>query len=599
MDAITRVTEGLGVVLAMTSKDAQTFRSKGIDAVAYEDNAATLDTALNGVNALTIAYNKGENAAEPLEMVQKIRQQLGAVEIWISNLCGVPVELLDGPTLQDYIKSNAEAWAPYFIKDLGARANEQQLTADNWDVFGFVSEFMAFYDTLTAYEIRTAGEALKGYKIFEGQGITPEAMKDHAKMASIAAANQSARDIISKLNKAAKEGASLDRLKVLAHGITDISTGAWRDSWKAQFNQTFAQDLRDIAAQPETLKTKWKLGNIGKDGKFRPIEKIEFWPADITVFCAPTSHGKTMILCQAAIDAVRTSNKHYIYLSCEESRRQLTERLLNVYISTPVTETGRDDFGGYCFIQGTRKKAIKAIIKGADEMEGYTPEHFDALKRRINSDLDTYEIAVFPRLHAIHVNTSAEEISRLLLEQVEELRQQYGPDAVGAVFLDYMQLLSSDSKAYSRHDELKDICQVLKDCAAKLEIPVVVAAQLNRNIYDRNVGLDGVTVANMGEGSDIEKIAHDIYLVWQIDKTPAYHYQKTSDKAPLLGPRIKRILRENQDGEIQLRESYLYVEHLKARDGVTGIWALLPYIGESGQIDQTDTEEIERNGAIK
>jgi replicative DNA helicase len=232
-----------------------------------------------------------------------------------------------------------------------------------------------------------------------------------------------------------------------------------------------------------------------------------------------------------------------------------------------------------------------------------TSEHYDNLKRQINHYIRQYGEQVHPRLKLIHTDASTESICTNVTNFVREAQEQ-GVE-VGAVFVDYMQLLSTDNKHFSRHDELKDICKILSNCAKKNEIPVVIAAQLNRQIYGE--GIDGVSVANIGEGADIERIAKDIFLVWQVDKTPLTLYaKKSNDKeneddnvittAQNLGKRAQRIFKkdENDMGApiFVLKSGYLYVEHLKARYGETGGWGLLKYDGESGQVDYNDTVKM-------
>lgn len=114
-------------------------------------------------------------------------------------------------------------------------------------------------------------------------------------------------------------------------------------------------------------------------------------------------------------------------------------------------------------------------------------------------------------------------------------------------------------------------------------------------------GIDTITVANIGEGADIERIAHDIYLVWQIDKTQESLYKRmnaTTGKLEVnkgaFNVRSQRLYtkpRLNPD-EIELKAGYIYIERMKARDGKTEGWGLLPYDGERGFIGNNDTDKM-------
>jgi hypothetical protein len=414
-------------------------------------------------------------------------------------------------------------------------------------------------------------------------------------------ANNRTKDGAAALNKALQEGASPERIRAIVRELNDAVTLNTRDEWNAQLNTPFAEELKAIEEQPDTLKTKWEVGTVNKEGKYFKHDNIEFYPADIEVFCAPTSHGKTMILFQSVMDLIATTDKTYLYVSCEENKRQLLERALNVYIDVPTTENGQDANGGYCFKAQTRKKTIKAVIRGDVPPYEYADfmgrsEHYDALSKQIRERIRRYETDVFPRLKLIHTEAAIESICTNIARSVEELRGR-GVD-VGGVFVDYMQLLTTDARNYSRHDELKDICKALKDCAARTELPIVIAAQLNREVLKQ--GIDSITVANIGEGADIERIAHDIYLVWQIDKTQESLYTQTDGEGNAtinprnLNVRSSRIFTRGGMGrnERELKKGFIYIERMKARDGKTEGWGLLPYDGERGYIGENDTAKM-------
>ena len=115
--------------------------------------------------------------------------------------------------------------------------------------------------------------------------------------------------------------------------------------------------------------------------------------------------------------------------------------------------------------------------------------------------------------------------------------------------------------------------------------------------------MDAVELSNIGEGADIERIAHDVYFIWQTDKTRKDTYiattttknkstnteTTTESYRPIAGARARRLFVRDQAGKYSPRIGFMYVERLKAREGVTGLWGLLPYHGESGQIDATQT----------
>ena len=438
-------------------------------------------------------------------------------------------------------------------------------------------------------------------------GITPAALNDLDEWNRNRQYNNLIKQGAADLNKAIQEQRDPDTIAGIVRQLWDAQGTNTRAEWEAQLSETFADELAAIQEQPDTLRTVWEVGNLNKNGEYKRTEYVEFYPADITVFCAPTSHGKTMFLFQAAINAVRDTAQTYIYVSCEENKRQLTERALNVALNIPTTPTGKDENGAPCFITGTRKRTIKAIIRqaaapqeyGADTLEG--SQRFEQLAARVKRELKRYEETIRPRLKFIHTEGSAESITANIAYYVEQFRKQ-GVE-VGAVFVDYMQLLSTDARSFSRHDELKDICKALRDCAARTELPVIIAAQFNRDVLKQAVGIDNITVANIAEGADVERIAHDIFMLLQVDKTPRgqyFRYDADNSREVLntknLGFRSARFFSQEYGNpeNAELKTGYLYVEQMKARDGKTEGWGLFPFDGERGYIGPIDTAAMKQ-----
>ena len=510
-----------------------------------------------------------------------------------------------GAALADVVADGSASWA-WEIDALMGWARKQEQERGNVNVAAFQRKFGEIYNrcgnVFERQRIRDYVTTGKDSEIYAAFGITPQALTNADEWRRNTEYNNRIKDGADALNKAVAEGASPERIAAIVRDLSDAQGTNTADEWNTQLTQSFADELKAIEEQPDTLKTKREVGTIGKDGPYYKHDNIEFHPADIEVFCAPTSHGKTMILFQSALDLIATTDKTYLYVSCEENKRQLLERALNVFIDIPTTPNGKTSTGEYCFKEQTRKKTIKAVIRGDVAPYEYADflgvsEHYNALSREIKRLVKRYETNVFPRLKLVHTEASIESICSNIVRSVEEYRAK-GTD-VGGVFVDYMQLLTTENRNYSRHDELKDICKALKDCAARTELPIVIAAQLNRDVMKN--GIDSITVANIGEGADIERIAHDIYLVWQIDKTQETLYKRTNATTGKIevnkgafNVRSQRLYTKPQlnPDEIELKTGYIYIERMKARDGKTEGWGLLPYDGERGFIDKNDTGKM-------
>lgn len=503
------------------------------------------------------------------------------------------------------VAATATEWWDYELAAFESWVNNtlsKGATLSRWE---FERRFMDIYTRCaTPIERERIRRNIDGVTLYAEQGITRAALLDVDAGNRQTEYNNRIKAGAQALNRAIENGTNPAIVgDILAKMGRAQNTNTW-DEWDRQLNATAEDLLRAIQDQPDTLRTKWELGNIAKDGKYIHYENIEFYPADITIFCAPTSHGKTMILFQSAMDLLRTyPNKTFLYVSCEENERQLMERALNVFLDIPTTKDGKEwqnTTGGqqvaanYCFIEGTRKRAIKAALRGGYYPDGYTPEAWERLSVRVKEGFNRYTEQVLPRLKLVHTEGSAESIAANVKRFVE---QEQGRNVeIGGIFVDYMQLLTSDNNSFSRHDELKDVCKALKDCAARTELPIIIAAQLNRDTIKN--GLDSVSVANIGEGADIERIAHDIFMVWQVDKTKRDNYievkekdGKQTEKFKPQGDRSRRIFTKADALSVpDLKRGNLYVEQMKARDGKTDGWGLFPFDGERGRIEALNIE---------
>lgn len=625
MDAINLIQAGFTNVIAMGgASNAETLgrllRANGINRVTYvpdveynEDGTRDLTKITAALNAFHTIQVDGERVITHLHVSEFETPDGVSLNGYKADVNSYAIEN-GNDALAVAVEMNETYWYDYELRQL----REWAATATGWNVGElFRDRFSAIYKRCDAFEREAIKRAIKGVSLYEQHDVTPSALDSIDKWGEQRDYNNRIAAAYTEMGKAIEDGANPVVIADIIARLNEAQATNSTDEWNRQLNESFADELDAIKEQPEPLRTKWELGVIRKNNPhpYRKTEHIEYYPADITVFCAPTSHGKTMILFQSALDMVQAHpSKTFLYVSCEETKPQLLERALKTYIPIPNTESGKDESGNYCFISKTRRKTIKAVIREDAAPYEYNPsgygtlldksEHYSALEPLIKGYIRQYGQQVRPRLRLLHTNASTESICSNIMRYVREAQEQ--GEQVGAVFVDYMQLLSTDSKQYSRHDELKTICKALHDCAGVIGLPIIIAAQLNREVL-RN-GIDDITVANIGEGADIERIAHDVFLVWQVDKTALGLYvdkgkeidanvmETKRNTAIVVNPknvgiRANRIFTSgmlSNPNQRTLKAGYLYVEHLKARDGETDGWGLFPYDGESGRIGEND-----------
>lgn len=491
-------------------------------------------------------------------------------------------ELIDG----------AEFWFLHALHDLETDIIEQSRAGavDTVQAMNRARDIYAgILDPFQRGRFRQYVESDNAKPFYSPLGIDGVALEQLDDLNRNAAFRKDMQDGAERLAKATESG-DPDRMAAAVANLNEtLNRGrGTRDEWEAQLSQDWDSVAGMVANQPEPIKTKWKLGRDTSDEYgtgWTSYGQVELWADDITVFCAPTSHGKTMILFQTLLDLVREDIeagrvRKYLFVSREEQPRQLALRALNVWIDRRTLKN-KSEYSSHA----DRRAALRDALRGVCPF-GYEDGEFKALQAAI----EYYKNNVFPRVALVHTDGSAESITG----NIDHYKTQFERAGfeLGGVFVDYFQLLNSDTPNKMRNYELKTICDALKQAAGRSGVPFVIAAQLNREAL--RDGVDAVELSNIGEGADIERIAHDVYLMWQTDKTrkSTYFVEKEGSKDKQnsnFGTRARRLFTTDQAGEQTPRKGFIYIERLKAREGVTGLWALLPYDGESGQIAANDT----------
>lgn len=252
----------------------------------------------------------------------------------------------------------------------------------------------------------------------------------------------------------------------------------------------------------------------------------------ITILAAPTSHGKTSFQINLALNMAQDIKNKPIYLfSYEENREAILLKALNTYVNKTLSKNNR--------------RSIETYFKTESD-EFINRDHkadFSRLKECFFAELvDT------GRLNIHYVDYSAEEL-------VGAIKYLHKHGQVGAVFIDYMQLLRlKDNRTSSRQEELKQVCLNLKDCSVDTGLPIILGAQFNRTVTE----IAAIHAGAIGEAGDIERIANLILGFW-------------NKQFPELGKE-------------STRSEEIYATILKGRDMGAGASETFDFNGNTGKI---------------
>ena len=292
------------------------------------------------------------------------------------------------------------------------------------------------------------------------------------------------------------------------------------------------------ANKPESLNSGYTIGG----------EPLELPSGAISVFTAPTSHGKTTFLINLALNVAQEYPDKETYLfSYEEDADAILINTLNTYLDEEVSSNNRKTLKSY-FSTGS-----------TDYIRSQSKDLFTAKKEKFFKEL------IETRSLNIHYSSYNSET---LIEAIRYLHKNGKP---GAIFIDYIQLLNLPEgkyKTYSRQEEIKQICIALKDVAVETGLPIILGAQFNRTVVNQL----HLHPTKIGEAGDIERIANLIVGFWNNN--------------------FKPLASEGELSEINMKgitPNTLYTTILKNRGGRVGLEEILSFNGNTGKIKNSSS----------
>ena len=295
----------------------------------------------------------------------------------------------------------------------------------------------------------------------------------------------------------------------------------------------------------------------------------------LTILAAPTSHGKSTFLRNLAIDVAKRyeyEDKSVLYFTFEESEEDVIAQFTNTYIGKRLHAVSKRYTQIDSIIDYYKTGQAKYI--GGNNAEIST-EEFKRRELHFSTNyLDSGKIRIYYRDYDLETLLEALEFA------VSNIHTK-------AIFIDYIQILRSQKLARQpRAEQLKEICISLKDFSVKYKIPVVLAAQLNR---EATTPLR-MNNTQMAESSDIEKAANTIVCLWNSN----FKLKQYGTKEPSKDEREELDTLEAK-GFVGGREGKLFalVTKIRGSRGV-GMYSIFEYKGYCGKVVENYKPEEEQ-----
>ena len=127
-----------------------------------------------------------------------------------------------------------------------------------------------------------------------------------------------------------------------------------------------------------------------------------------------------------------------------------------------------------------------------------------------------------------------------LIDLRTEARKLKAKDKVDIIFIDYIGLITSDSRDQQRHEQVAEIYRSLKQLARELKIPIIVLAQVRREVKD-----DKPSLSDLRESGSIEQDADVVLFLHDAKKK-----DEGGETDVSAGKEVDIIIAKNRNGPI-------------------------------------------------
>lgn len=304
---------------------------------------------------------------------------------------------------------------------------------------------------------------------------------------------------------------------------------------------------RDLSREPEGIPTGYKFGG----------ETLKIPTEGITMICGLSSHAKSTFLRNLALNIAEDGTEgDTLFFTYEDSPRKTKLRLLNAYIGTELSNKRKN------------LDLIREYAKTGETSDITNLKCFHERIERFESLLTSGKLRIYSE------NDTSEELVSFLYEYEKRKR-------IKAVFVDYIQRLSSGRKTSSRLEDLRLVAEDLQSFSKDMEgksrpIPLVVAAQLNRQTPSpTRMGAN-----NIAESADLTRYAETIVCLWNSAKKEDITDSTFFDSAD-----ERKLSAMGFDAGTP---GTIYAKITKNKEGESGLDVVLQFRGKTEKIEENN-----------
>lgn len=462
------------------------------------------------------------------------------------------IETAESAPLFLYRLLEEEALAKYNAQEQKELWAEQNISDFKREVLGLIS------DPITKPTDRD--RIYQAVSDFSQGMITREAIKEEAETLLEAQAilrhEEETKKLTHQAEVLAKAGKAEEALKLLQTGLPKLS----EIRREAEFThllapQTEADFIEEMRKKKEGLQTPYTFERAGEQ------EPLLVPSGALTLVCAPTSHGKSTLLQNLALHTAQDGGEGAVlYFTFEEEASSVKIQMLNKYLNVTLTTEYKHNNNLRTLSEYYRTGSTQ-FVKGS------------ALERFQTGSREFFSLLNADRIRIYRENYGASRLRDAINYLCKQMK-------VKAVFIDYIQLLRLEGYKGDRRSELCNISDLFNNLAIDRSLPIVMAAQLNR---DAASPLE-MHNQNIADSADIERYANTIIMLWNSSFKETT--RSSADKKELAQFQTKKNFSLGIGGKV-------YAKLTKNRGGAVGLEAVLAHNGNTGVISQPASSEVQ------
>ena len=252
--------------------------------------------------------------------------------------------------------------------------------------------------------------------------------------------------------------------------FTEISTGSFKSNYTnlSESIVTSINRIEDLRAKGHHI--------TGIESGFREIDDLTHgWQdTDLIILAARPSVGKTALALNFARNAAK--EKPVAFFSMEMSTGQLINRMLSAESGIYLDKITNGNLNDY--------EMGQLYEKGVEKLSGVQ----------------------------IFIDDTAGLTIMELRSRARKLKRKKG---IGFILIDYLQLMSGDTKSGNREQEISRISRDLKSLAKELKVPIMALSQLSRETEKRKGEEKTPQLSDLRESGAIEQDADMVIFLYR------------------------------------------------------------------------------------